>query len=85
VAENTPVTVHRNERVLTFIIASCIGLSVIAFAIVFIGRAAGANMDTQIWLTLLVLPEIGFPLGILCIIILLVVSAIRRAREARDA
>lgn len=84
-AENTPVTVHRNERVLTFIIASCIGLSVIAFIVVFIGRAAGAVMTSQLWLTLLILPEVGFPLGILCIIVLLVVSSVRRAREARDA
>ena len=57
----------------------------IAFIAVFIGRLANANETGGIWLTVVVLPLIGFPLGILCIIILLVVSAVRRAREARDA
>ena len=84
-AENTPVTIHRNERVLAFIIASCLGLSVIAIVAIFIGRAAGAVMNSQIWVTVVVLPSIGIPLGVLLMIILLVVSALRRAREARDA
>ncbi|CAN5181397.1 hypothetical protein BH11ACT2_BH11ACT2_20510 [soil metagenome] len=70
---------------LAFIIASCLGLSVIAIIAIFIGRAAGAVMNSQLWTTVVVLPSIGIPIAIFLMIVLLVVSAVRRAREARDA
>jgi hypothetical protein len=88
VAETTPVTVHRNERVLAFMIGSCIGLSLIAIVAIIIASATGmegSDFSHGIWPTLAILPEIGLPLGFILIIALLVISSLRRSRAAKDA
>jgi hypothetical protein len=66
-------------------IASSIGLSLLAIVAIIIGQLAGANTREGIWLTVLVLPPIGLVLGVLLLIAFMVVSAIRRSRAARDA
>jgi heme/copper-type cytochrome/quinol oxidase subunit 2 len=85
VAENTPVTVNRTERVLTFMVASSLGLSVLAIIAIVIAGMAGVNTREGVWLTVLVLPPIGLIFGVIFIIAFVVVSAIRRSRAARDA
>jgi L-cystine uptake protein TcyP (sodium:dicarboxylate symporter family) len=86
VANNTPILVHRSERVLAFMVASAIGLSIICFLAVIIATAAGVkNFGEGAWPTVIVLPTIGLPLGLVLVIALVVVSGIRRGREARDA
>ena len=62
-------------------LASAVGLSIIAMIASFAG---GQNMD-GIWPTIRVLPLVGLPLGAAFLIALLVVSTIRRGREAKDA
>ena len=86
VANDTPILVHRSERVLAFMVASAIGLSIICFLAVIIATAAGVTQfGTGAWPTVLVLPSIGLPLGLLLLIALIIVSGVRRGREARDA
>lgn len=85
VAENTPVTNHRNERVLAFMVASCIGLAILAVVALVIGSASNADFGTGIWPTVGLLPLVALPLAFILIIVLVIVSAIRRVRGSRDA
>ena len=85
VAENTPVTVHRTERILAYMVASAIGLAVLAIIAIIIAGAAGVNTREGLWLTVLVLPPVGLVLGVVFIITLVIVSAVRRTRTARNA
>ena len=84
-AENTPVTVHRTERVLAYMVASSIGLAILAIVALLIAGVARIDTTSGIWLSVVVLPPIGLAIGVLLIIALVIVSAIRRSRAARDA
>jgi hypothetical protein len=86
VANDSTVLDHRAERVLAFMIAAAIGLSVICFLAVIIGTAVGVrDFDSGVWPLVIVLPVVGLPLGLILLITLIIVSGIRRARDARDA
>ena len=85
-ANQTPITDHRAERVLAFMVASAIGLSIIAFLAVIIGTATGVtDFSGGVWPVAIVLPAIGLPIGLVLMIALIIVSGLRRGREARDA
>ena len=79
------MTVHRTERVLAYMVASSIGLAILAIIALLIAGLAGIKTGEGVWLTVVVLPPIGLALGVLLIIALVIVSALRRARAARDA
>jgi len=66
-------------------IASSIGLSLVSMIALFIGAFAKVDFTGSVWPVVAVLPLIGLPIGLLLIIALLVVSAVRRVRAARDA
>ena len=88
VATDTPVTAHRGERILAFMVASAIGLSIICFVAVIIATAVGVGRDgfsQNPWPIIIVLPSIGLPIGLVLVIALIVISGLRRGREARDA
>ena len=85
-AQNSPISEHRGERVLAFMIAAAIGLSILCFVVVIIATAAGLkNFGTPPWPTVIILPAIGLPIGLALMIALIIISALRRGREARDA
>lgn len=68
-------------------IAAILALSIMAFAAIIIGTAAGmrrADFGAGIWPAIATLPLIGLPVGLLLIIMLLIVSMRRRSREARQ-
>ena len=83
-----PVTDHRVERILAYMVAATVGLSVIAFLAVMIGTFAGVGADDGfsqgVWPLVLVLPMIGLPIGFLLLIALLIVNGVRRSRESRQ-
>lgn len=83
----TPVTDHRAERVLAYMVAATIGISILAFLAVMIGTLAGVGADDGfsqgVWPVILVLPLIGLPLGFILLIALLILNGVRRARESR--
>lgn len=86
VATETPITDHRGERILAFMVASAIGLSILAFLAVIVGTAFGiTDFSGGVWPVAIVLPAIGLPIGLLLMIALIIVSGLRRGREARDA
>jgi uncharacterized membrane protein YhdT len=86
VANETPVTFNRVQRVLAYMVASAIGLSILAIIAIVIGYAVGLkNADEGVWPAVFVLPIIGLPIGFILIIVLLVLTFVRRGREAKDA
>ena len=85
VAKNTPVTVYRTERVLTYMAASSIGLAILGIIALIVAGVARIDTSSGGGVTVTVLPAIGLTLGVLFAIAFIVVSAIRRTRTARDA
>ena len=82
--QNAPQGVHRTERVLIFMIAAIVVLSIVAFVVRLIGSVTGVSDYTVgVWPAVSVLPLIGLPLAILLIIAYVVASAARRVRENR--
>jgi hypothetical protein len=79
------VTVYRTERVLTYMAASSVGLAVLGIIALLIANIARVDTSSGFWLTVAVLPAIGLTLGIAFFIAFIIVSAVRRARTARDA
>lgn len=85
-AQDTPISGNRGERILAFMVASAVGLSIIAFLSIIIGTAAGVrNFGEGAWPLVIFLPQIGLPFGLILIITLIIVSGRRRGREARNA
>ena len=76
---------NRIERILAFVIASVVGISIIAIVAIFIGRATNADFTGGAWPTIAALPLFSLPLVIVLLIVFLIVSVTRRARLARDA
>lgn len=84
-AESTPVGLNRIERILAFMIASSAGLSVVAIAAVFIAQWAGTtDFGAGIWPVVRILPLLGLPIAFVLVIVLLVVSVVRRRRLESD-
>jgi len=88
VASDIPINDQRLERILAFMVASAIGLSIVSFLAVIIASGVGVTgeqFSQPPWPTIIVLPVIGLPLGVIVLIALLIVSGLRRGREAKDA
>lgn len=83
----TPATAGRPERILAYMVAGVVGLSILAFLSIIIGTAAGAGANDGfskgVWPVIIWLPYFGLPLGVLLLVGLVVTSALRRGREAR--
>ena len=87
VAKESPVTFHRSERVLAFMIAGIVGLSIVAIFVVLIGTGAGFSQTgpVALWQALTLFPFVGLMVGFILIITLLAVGARRRSRETQAA
>ncbi|TAL43447.1 MAG: hypothetical protein EPN91_06350 [Salinibacterium sp.] len=84
--KDTPVIEHRGERILAFMTASAVILSILCILAVIVATLLGVrNFNSPPWPTVFFLPAIGLPIGLIMMIILLIVSARRRGREAKDA
>jgi 1,4-dihydroxy-2-naphthoate octaprenyltransferase len=82
--EKTPTS--RAERSLAFMVAATIGLSVLAFLAVIVGTLLGVrDFGSGLWPTIIFLPLIGLPIGLVLMIVLLVLNMRRRARDARGS
>jgi hypothetical protein len=75
------------ERVLAYAIAALVVLSLIAFIADIAGTASGAaendGFGHGLWPVVLIFPLVALPLGFVLVITLLVMSFVRRGREAR--
>ncbi len=84
VTEKTPANINRTERVIAYMIVSTIALTIVALIAIIIGAGTGVDASSGIWPAITILPMIGLPAAIVLIIALVVSSAVRRARAARD-
>jgi FtsH-binding integral membrane protein len=79
---------NRFERVLAYMVAGIIIVSLASFVATLVATATGlerGDFAVGAWPLVTVLPLVGLPLGFILIITLLVVSAVRRGRATRDA
>ena len=88
VPEDSFVMSNRVERVLAYMVAGIVVMSLASFIALIAATGAGLGRDDfaqGIWPAITILPLIGLPIGFVLIIVLLVVSAVRRGRAAKDA
>lgn len=71
---------NRLEKILAYMVAGVVGVSIICLLIMIVSVASGAKTVPPI---VMQIPGIGFPLGFLLIIALLTASLIRRKRESK--
>lgn len=83
--EESFVMSHRLERALAYMVAAVIVVSLASFVALIIATGASIDYSTGIWPIVVMMPLIGLPIGFVLIIALLVVSAVRRGRAAKDA
>jgi len=65
-------------------IAGIILLSVVSIFVTLGLTAAGVDMTQGIYPTIVALPAIGLPLGFALVVVLLIVSVVKRGRAAKD-
>jgi hypothetical protein len=63
--------------------ATVIGLSVLAFVAVLLAGLAGVKPDSGVWPVIVLLPLIGLPIGFLLMVAIIIINAVKRARQAR--
>jgi hypothetical protein len=87
VTTQTPQSANRLERILAYMVAGVVGISIIAFIAVIIGTSTGVGANDGfsqgIWPFVIMLPLFGLPIGFVLIIVLMVTNAVRRGSEAR--
>ncbi|MET0726256.1 MAG: hypothetical protein ABWY36_07875 [Leifsonia sp.] len=78
---------HRVERVLATMVATTIGLGILAIIAILIGTATGlsqSDLSRGFWIFVYWIPAVALPIGLILVIILIVISGIRRSRESRQ-
>ena len=79
--------IERRERIVAYIIVAAIGVSIVSFLAIIVGTWSGMNaadFGTGLWPAVAWTPYLGLPLGIVLIIWLVLSSARRRSRSARE-
>jgi hypothetical protein len=84
VARGTAVPLNRIERILAFMLAAVVALTIASVVAIFIGGAVGATETAGIWPVLRILPAIGLPIALVLAIALIIVMGVRRRRLAAD-
>jgi hypothetical protein len=84
VANDTPVPLNRIERILRNMVISSAALSVLAIVATAVAGFARIDVNQGIWPVIVVLPLIGLPLAFVLIIVVLVLSIVRRRRLAQN-
>ncbi|MET4638833.1 multidrug ABC transporter ATPase [Mycetocola sp. 2940] len=76
----------RFERILAFMLLALVALSVGSFIAIMVGTMQGMgseNFASGLWPVIVMIPYVGLPLSIVLLIVLMISSAVRRARESR--
>jgi hypothetical protein len=88
VAKDNADIVERSERIMAYAIVVAIAVSVAAFVAIIVGTWSGMNaadFGDGLWPVVAWAPYIGLPVGIILILALVISSARRRSRSARDS
>ena len=82
--QNMPI--RRIDRILAFVSLGLAIVAILCFFAVILARPLGVTDFTQgLWPTILVFPLIALPIAFILIVVLLVMSFVRRARANRGA
>ncbi len=80
-APTPDIPVRRIDRILTFMALGLTILSIVCFFAVIIARPAGVtDFSAGVWPTVVVLPLVALPIAFVLIVVLLVMSFVRRSR-----
>ncbi|CAH0192375.1 MULTISPECIES: multidrug ABC transporter ATPase [unclassified Microbacterium] len=74
------VPIRRVDRILAFMSLGLLVLSIACFFAVIIGSTAGADMSSGVWPTVGVLIYVAPPVAFACLVAVLIMSFVRRAR-----
>jgi TRAP-type C4-dicarboxylate transport system permease small subunit len=85
VAAPEPTPPSRVQRVLGFMVASIVGLAIIAIAAILIGYGTSTNDGTGVWQVVDLIPGIALPIGFILLVVLLIITFTRRARADKVA
>jgi len=80
------VPVRRLDRILAFTALTLAALSVICFFAIIIGSASGMNQESfteGAWPLVVAVPPYGLPIAFIMIIVLLIMSFVRKGRAAK--
>jgi TRAP-type C4-dicarboxylate transport system permease small subunit len=84
----TPPPASRVQRVLWYMVASILGIGIIAIAALLIGEATtpvAISDASGIWAVVALVPNIALPVGFVLMIVLLVITFVKRSRAAEGA
>jgi hypothetical protein len=87
-AKPAPESASRWQRVLWAMVGSILGVGIIAIAALLIGEAVtplAISDATGIWAVVALVPNIALPLGFVLMIVLLVLTFVKRSRSAEGA
>lgn len=88
VAKDNADIIERRERIMAYTIVVAIAVSVASFIAIIVGTWSGMNaadFGEGLWPAVAWAPYLGLPLGIILILVLVMTSARRRSRAARDS
>ncbi|HWU46087.1 MAG TPA: hypothetical protein VN133_04950 [Humibacter sp.] len=81
----TPQPVSRVQRILAYMTAALVGLSLLAIAALIAGYALGAARAQAhgdgVWPTVMFVPMIGLPVAFVLILALLIISLVGRGKS----
>jgi membrane protein implicated in regulation of membrane protease activity len=79
------VTANRIERILAWMVAAIVLLSLACFVAIFVAQMNGADLGTGFLAVVAMTPLLGLPVAFILIIVIMIVNARRRTRAAKDA
>lgn len=85
--QQTPPSASRLQRVLSYIVAALVAVSLVCIAAILIGSALGAmpqqGSGQGLWPAVFLFPALALPIGFVLIIVLIVVAGSLRRRDAK--
>jgi amino acid transporter len=85
VADDSAVTANRIERVLAWMVAAIVLLSLACFVAIIVAQLNGADLGTGLLAVVAMTPLFGLPAAFVLIIVITIMNARRRTRAAKDA
>jgi len=79
------VPIRRIDRILAFMSLGLLVLSIVCFFAIMIGSSTGADMGRGLWPTIGVALYIAPPVAFACLVAVLIMSFVRRARANKGS
>lgn len=87
--QQTPPPVSRLQRILSYIVAALVAVSLVCIAAILIGSAVGVmpqqNTGQGLWPAVFVFMLVALPIAFILIIVLLILTGTQRSRAAKAA